>query len=79
MEAEAARERYRVLHEKRPWHDGTFTSWAEEQSPRHPYYFNHGVTIWAADEDLGNGGDFLSSGSAKQSDRDADQPEDAEG
>lgn len=58
MEVEAAREQYRRLHEKRPWHDGTFTDWAAEPTADHPYHYLHGVRIWVAETDLGLGGRF---------------------
>lgn len=78
MEQDAARERFRRLHEKRPWHDGTFTSWGEEQSADHPYRFDYGVTIWASREDLGHGGDFLSGRPSEQAGGDDAEAEDGE-
>lgn len=77
MEQQAAHERYRLLHEKRPWHDGTFTSWGEEQSTQHPYRYDYGVTIWSADEDLGHGADFLSASQERGGDHaESDDAED---
>lgn len=58
METEAAQAQYARLHEKRPWHDGTFADWAEEPSADHPYHYSHGTRIWVAEKDLGLGGEF---------------------
>jgi predicted amidophosphoribosyltransferase len=52
MEREAAQAAYEAKHEKAPWHDGTFESWAGEQSPEHPYHFRHGVTVGVADRNV---------------------------
>jgi hypothetical protein len=59
MEIEAAQARYADLHEKAPYHDGKFESWAEKRSPDHPYHFNEGVTIWVAQTDLAPHDHFL--------------------
>lgn len=65
MEREAAVAKYARRHEKLAYHDGTFPEdmreWSEHPTAEKPYHFNHGVTIWAAGEDLGLGGDFLGS------------------
>jgi hypothetical protein len=58
METASALAAYRRLHEKRPWHDGTFTDWAEEQSESHPFHFDHGIRIWVTETDHGLGGHF---------------------
>lgn len=68
METQAAEARFERLHEKAQWHDGTFESWAAEQSLSHPYHFSHGTTIWAAEADLNLGGDFLGADSPPKSD-----------
>ena len=52
MEREAADALYARLHEKQPYHDGTFTSWAEHRSASHPYHFHDGVKIGVAESDL---------------------------
>lgn len=57
METAAASRRYELLHEKYPYHDGTFTSWAEQPlnadgELTHPYHFRDGVTIWVAPVDF---------------------------
>lgn len=51
MEKESAARKYARIHDKRPYHDGTFTSWAEKASDSHPFHFNDGVTIYAAPVD----------------------------
>lgn len=51
-EREAAEAAYGALHEEKPWHDGTYTSWAKNRSASHPYRFDMGVTIGVADHDL---------------------------
>jgi hypothetical protein len=48
MEREAAKGLYAGLHEKQPFHDGTFTRWAEKRSPAFPYHYLDGVTVWVA-------------------------------
>jgi hypothetical protein len=58
MEAAAAQAQYDRLHEKRPWHDGTFTDWAAEPSADHPYHRDFGTRIWVTETDLGLGGNF---------------------
>jgi hypothetical protein len=52
MEREAAQAAYDALHKKMQWHDGTFTSWAEERSNVHPVPATAGVTVGVADHDL---------------------------
>lgn len=52
METEAAQAAYDALHEKRPWHDGTFASWSEKRDAGHPYHYTHGVRIGVAETDL---------------------------
>lgn len=59
MHEQAAQARFQRLHEDRPWHDGTFSSWQEKPDADHPYHFTHGTTVWVADVDHGHGGDFL--------------------
>lgn len=60
MEAAAADAAFRALHEKRPWHDGTFADWAETQDADHPYHFTFGTKVWVTETDLGLGGKFTS-------------------
>lgn len=57
-EEQAAQAAYDRLHVKRPWSDKGMTSWAEKPDDEHPYHYNHGVTVWAATEDHGHGGNF---------------------
>lgn len=52
MERLAAEAMYLALHEERPFHDGTFTSWAKERSRSHPYGAMEGMTIGVSDTDL---------------------------
>ncbi len=52
MEKQAADAAYAKLHEKEPYHDGSFTSWAKDRGPSHPYHFNDGVHIGVAGHDL---------------------------
>lgn len=59
MERAAAQRRWDQLHDARPYHDGTFTSWAKESDPEHPYHYNDGVTIWVNDVDLSPDDEFL--------------------
>jgi hypothetical protein len=58
METAAAEAMFARLHEKRPWHDGTFTDWAAEPSADHPYHYSYGTRIWVTGTDLGLGGNF---------------------
>lgn len=52
MEREGARGLYEELHEKLPYHDGTFRNWAEKRSRAFPFKYDEGVTIGVADSDL---------------------------
>lgn len=58
METEAAQAKFARLHEKRPWHDGTFTDWAEKPSADHPYHYSYGTRIWVSETDFSLGGAF---------------------
>lgn len=51
MARESANAAYEALHKDRPWHNGSFRSWATERSDSHPFYYTHGVTIGVADFD----------------------------
>ncbi len=59
MDRAAANAKYDRLHEKTPFHDGTFEHWAKERSVSHPYSHRDGVTIWLADTDLSPDDHFL--------------------
>ena len=59
MERTAAARRYASLHEDKPFHDGTFTSWSDKASDSHPYMFTDGVTLWVAQSDLSPHDHFL--------------------
>lgn len=52
MEKAAADAAYARLHDDAKWHDGTFTSWVENQSATHPYRFDFGVEIGVSETDL---------------------------
>lgn len=52
MEREAASAAYSDLHSEAPFHNGSFTSWAKERSPSHPYHFREGIKFGVADRDL---------------------------
>lgn len=58
MEQQAAEASYERLHEKAPWHDGTFTDWVEKPDRQHPYHFKFGVQVFAAEVDLDPGDSF---------------------
>jgi hypothetical protein len=55
----AAQRRFEKLHSKLPFHDGNFQRWAKDWSEYTPYHFMEGTTVWVAQTDLGQGGDFL--------------------
>jgi hypothetical protein len=59
-----AQKRYELLHEKEPYHDGSFSSWAKEPSKTHPYHFSAGVRIFVAREDMAPHDNFLSDANA---------------
>lgn len=75
MNQEAARAAYEALHEKRPYHDGTFTSWAERRGPSHPFHYNAGVSIGVADEDLTPWDEFTTKADASPVPSEAQEPE----
>lgn len=52
MERAGAEAAYEARHEKRPYHDGSFTRWGEKRSREFPYRYNEGVTVGAAEVDL---------------------------
>ena len=62
MERQAAVARWAKLHEKEPYHDGSFQVWSKTRTPETPYHYDDGVTIWVTDTDHGIGGDFLGEG-----------------
>lgn len=43
---------YDRLHEKEPFHDGTWSRWSEKPSAEFRFHYMDGVTIWAAPMDL---------------------------
>jgi hypothetical protein len=58
---------YDLLHEKRPYHDGSFSRWAKESSRQFPFHYLDGVTIWLAPVDMNPDDDFLSESVAGES------------
>lgn len=59
MELDAADRRYKAIHEKLQFHDGTFTDWVEKADRDHPYHFMAGVRLYVSEtEDTSE--DFLS-------------------
>lgn len=64
METEAAKRLYSLLHEDKPFHDGTFTSWSDKPSKAHPYHHGDGVTVWVAPVDLTPDDKFLTDANA---------------
>jgi hypothetical protein len=56
----AADRLYDMLHEERPYHDGSFALWAKEPSREFPFHYRDGVTIWLSPVELNPDDDFLS-------------------
>lgn len=52
MARAAADHQYDALHEKAPFHNGTFTEWGAKWSKKTPYHYRDGVTLWVAADDL---------------------------
>lgn len=52
MERDAADAAYAKLHEKEPYHNGSFTSWSKDRGEEHPYHFRDGVSIGVTDHDV---------------------------
>lgn len=59
MQLAAANRMYDLLHEAKPYHDGTFRLFAEEPSRLTPFHYRDGVTIWISKDDLTPDDDFL--------------------
>lgn len=59
MARKAAERAYEDLHEKRPWHDGTFTVWTSERTQSTPFHYLDGVGIYVAPIDVNPGDNFL--------------------
>lgn len=47
--AQAAKRIHDLEYEKKQWHDGTFTTWAEKFSEETPNHFLDGVTVWVSE------------------------------
>jgi hypothetical protein len=52
MERAGAEALYADLHEKAPYHDGTFANWSDKRTRGFPFKYDEGVTIGVADHDL---------------------------
>lgn len=59
MDQAAAERKWNTLHEKAPWHDGTFEDWAPDRSDSHPFHMNDGVQIWVDKTDWNPDDHFL--------------------
>ena len=59
MAREAAKRTYDDLHAKRPWHDGTFTTWTAERTTGTPFHYLDGVGIYVAPVDINPDDHFL--------------------
>ena len=76
MSREAANALYAKLHEKEPFHNGSFTSWSKDRTLEHPYHFNEGVSIGVMDFDVTPWDTFTTEANASPeppSDEDEDQ------
>lgn len=60
MDQAAADRKWAALHEKEPWHNGTFDDWAEDRSDSHPYHYSDGVRVWVDKTDWNPDDQFLS-------------------
>lgn len=60
MQLRAAERLYGLLHEKAPFHNGDFASWAEKPSRDHPFHYDDGVHIWLSPVEVNPDDDFLS-------------------
>ena len=64
---QAAAERlYALLHEDKPFHDGSFTKWAKEPSRGFPFHYLDGVSIWLSPVELNPDDDFLNPSASDQ-------------
>lgn len=59
MQLKAAQRAYGERHKGQPFHDGTFTHWAEKWSPHMPFHYMDGVTIWMSETDVNPDDKFL--------------------
>ena len=50
---------YDLLHEERPFHDGSFARWSKERSWDYPFHYLDGVNIWLSPVELNPDDDFL--------------------
>lgn len=73
MQLEAAQRLYALNHEKKPYHDGTFSNWAAEPSRDFPFHFTDGVRLWMAREELAPDDDWLGESVPEQTNGEQDQ------
>lgn len=59
--------RYKKIHEKAPYHDGTFRIWDKERTTITPFHYDEGVHLWLSREDLSPDDDFLEQGTRRES------------
>lgn len=50
---------YDKLHEKKPFHNGTFDKWGEKRTSETPFHYRDGVSLWIVDADLSPHDHFL--------------------
>lgn len=48
-----------ALHEREPWHDGTFSTWSGEFSEATPWHYRDGTRIYLAETDENPSDQFL--------------------
>ena len=52
MERESSRGLYAELHEKAPFHNGSFSSWSAKRTKKHPVRFDEAVQIGVSTDEL---------------------------
>lgn len=52
VQAAAQREWHEMHPKGKKFHNGDRTSWSDEASESHPYFYEDGVRIWVADTDF---------------------------
>lgn len=60
MELASLKARYAAQHEKKSFHNGTFSGvWSEHRTERTPYHFSDGVTLYVSEDEPDADQDFL--------------------
>lgn len=59
MQLEAAKALYAELHAERPYHDGSFKSWAKERSSNFPFRFTDGLSFYMSPVEVNPDDQFL--------------------